>query len=68
MPSWSLTRTEIDPDARQEAVNEAQKYIAEQAYYLPFYAPINFYILNSRVQGYVYDPINELILSNAYIE
>ena len=63
-----LTRTEIDPDARQEAVNEAQKFIAEQAYYLPFYAPVNFYILNGRIKGYYFDPFNELILANAHIE
>ena len=63
-----LTRTETDPDARQEVVNETQKFIAEQAYTLPFYAPINFYILNGRVKDYSFDIINLLSLPNAYID
>ena len=62
------TRTETDPDARQQAVNEAQKFITEQAYVLPMYAPINFYIVNGRVSGYTFNPINEINLSNATIE
>ena len=62
------TRSETDPAARQEAVNEAQKFIAEQAYTLPLYAPINFWVLNSRVKNYVFNPTIGFILADAYIE
>ena len=62
------TRSEIDPDARQQAVNEAQQYIVEQAYFLPFYAPVNFFVLNGRVKDYTFNPVNEVNLANAYIE
>lgn len=62
------TRTETDPDARQEAVNQAQQMIVEKAVIIPLYVPINFYALNTRVQGYTYSPkLNALYLQDAYI-
>ncbi len=62
------TRSETDPAARQEWVNQAQKMIVEKAYILPLYIPVNYYALNSRVQGYTYSSkMNALYLQDAYI-
>jgi len=62
-------RAETDPDARQEAVDEAQRMIVEKAYMLPLYIPINYYAMNTRVKDYVYsESLNLVYLQNAYIE
>ena len=62
------TRTETNPDTRQQAVNEAQLAIVENAYFLPFYAPITLYVMNPEVKNYHFDPYNDLILANAYFK
>lgn len=62
------TRTAIDPEERQEAVNEAQIYIIEQAYIVPLYTNINYFALNNRVKNFVYHPAGYHIwLEDAYI-
>ena len=45
------TRTSIDPTERQQAVNEAQAYIVEQAYTVPLYTPRLVTLLSPRLQG-----------------
>lgn len=63
------TRTETDPVARQEAVNQAQQMIIEKAIMVPLYVPINYYAINTRVKGYTYSTkLNALYLQDAYIE
>ena len=60
------TRTEIDPAARQQAVDEAQKLIVEQAYTIPLYAPINYTAINSKVKDYLFTNLRGLDLDSAY--
>jgi peptide/nickel transport system substrate-binding protein len=60
------TRTETDPAARQEAVDEAQKRIVEQAYTIPLYVPINYIAINSKIAGYRFSNIRFLDLDSAY--
>jgi peptide/nickel transport system substrate-binding protein len=67
-----LTRSTIDPQERLEWVHEVQKYIVEQAYVVPLYAPKSFYALNKRVQGAKPAPLEllglKVVLNDAYIE
>ncbi len=60
------TRTETDPIARQEAVNDAQRYIIEQAYTIPLYAPINYMAISSDIIGYRFSDIRSFDLDSAY--
>jgi peptide/nickel transport system substrate-binding protein len=63
------TRTETDPAARQEAVNQAQQWIIENAIYVPLYTPINHIVVSGRVKNYAYDPIyGAFFFNDAYIE
>lgn len=62
------TRTEIDPAARQAAVDEAQTYIVEQAYLIPIYIPINYMAVNSSIKDYRFSDIRLFDLDSAYIE
>lgn len=52
------THTTVDPKARQEAVNEAQRYLVEQALIVPIYTHKNFIALNDRVEGALFSPAN----------
>lgn len=61
------TRTETDPAARQEAVNEAQQYIVEQAFTIPLYAPINYTAINAKVMDYRFSDLRALDLDSAYL-
>jgi peptide/nickel transport system substrate-binding protein len=67
-----LTRNTVDPDKRLEWVNEVQKYIVEQAYVVPLYAPKSFWALSNRVKGATQAPLELLLLkaflNDAYIE
>ncbi len=60
------TRTEIDPAARQQAVDEAQQYIVEQAYFIPLYVPMNFTAVSSSIIDYRFSDIRGLDLDSAY--
>jgi peptide/nickel transport system substrate-binding protein len=63
------TRTETDPTLRQDAVNEAQKWIVENAIYVPLYTSINHLVVNSRVKNYLYDPVfGSFYFNDAYIQ
>jgi peptide/nickel transport system substrate-binding protein len=45
------SRTETDPEKRQQALNEAQQWIVENAIIIPFYAPYTYKALSNQVQG-----------------
>ena len=63
------TRNATDAETRQEACNEAQKYIIEQAYVVPLYAAINSYPIGNRVKNINIDYVaGTFELSAAYIE
>ncbi len=47
-------RTLLDETQRVNAVHDIQKYVAEQAYYLPTLGPYAYMLLQPRVQGYQY--------------
>jgi peptide/nickel transport system substrate-binding protein len=65
----SATRTSTDAAKRQDAVNQAQKRIVEQAYVVPLYAPIRFRTLANSVKAAVWSQAaNQLYLNDAYIE
>jgi peptide/nickel transport system substrate-binding protein len=48
------TRTETDPAKEQAAVNEAAKYITDNALVVFLYTPTNFAAISKSVQGYVF--------------
>ena len=62
------TRTEIDPAARQQAVDEAQAYLVEQAYFIPLYAPMNYMAVSARVQDYRFSDLLTLQIDAARLE
>ena len=62
------SRTETELQARQQALNEAQLEVVKKAYSLPIYTPLRLYVINPQVNGYSYDPYNDLILANARFE
>jgi peptide/nickel transport system substrate-binding protein len=45
------TRTTMDPEARQEKVNEAQQWLVENAIVVPLYSPTVYLALSNRFQG-----------------
>jgi ABC-type transport system substrate-binding protein len=53
----------------QDAANQAQQRIVEQAYSVPLFTTINSWALNKRVQDATYtDMSGALYLFDAYIE
>jgi peptide/nickel transport system substrate-binding protein len=75
-----LSDPELDPivanivftnsaEVSEKSCIEAQRYVVEQAYVIPTYAPISFAALSNRVQGAVVSPITGyLYLDTAYVE
>jgi peptide/nickel transport system substrate-binding protein len=62
------SRTETDPVKRQEALNEVQRIIVENAYQIPLYSAINYFPLNNRVKGASFnDKLQQIELIGAYI-
>ena len=45
------SRSETDPAARQEILNQVQKMIIEKAYIVPMVIPQDFYVLDKALQG-----------------
>ena len=63
------TRNATEAEPRQQACNEAQKYIVEQAYVVPLYAPIKSYPIGKRVKNITIDyDAGNFSLDSAYIE
>lgn len=62
------TRNEIDPIARQEAVNQAQAYIMEQAIVAPIITLIDFFPISPRVNGLVISRDVTLWLSDVTLD
>lgn len=61
------TRNEINPEARQQAVNEAQQYIVEQAFVAPLITLEEYLPVSSRVLGAVISQDATLWLNDATI-
>ncbi len=64
------SRTATDSATRQEALIEAQKYIVEQAYAVPLYAPKTFTVLSNRIKGATFSPYYNLVwvrFNDAYV-
>jgi peptide/nickel transport system substrate-binding protein len=62
------TRTEIDQTLHQQAVNEAQQYITENAFVIPLYTPKTFGALNPRVKGAYFNNLTGIAFNAATIE
>ena len=62
------TRTTVDPDARQQVVDEVQAYITENAYLVPIMARKDLNALARRIHGVQGTFFTGLILADAYIE
>jgi ABC-type transport system substrate-binding protein len=45
------TRTNMDPDKRQAAVNDVVKYMMDRALCIPLYVPDDVYALSTRLAG-----------------
>jgi peptide/nickel transport system substrate-binding protein len=60
------TRTTVDPDARLAAVQEAQKYLLENAVHVPLYTPgwLWIYTTRSEVDGFVIGPFNRPLFND----
>lgn len=61
------TRTETDPELRQQAVNEAQQYIVEQAIVVPIITLPEAIPMSGRIQGAVIGLDSALWLNDAYV-
>ncbi len=60
---------ETDVALQQQALNDAQKLIIEQAYMIPLINPTNYFPLSTKVVGEVYSTKNDLLyLEDAYIQ
>ena len=58
----------MDHKKRQQWVNEAQRYIVEQAYLITLYTPMSFSAWSNRVKGAVRsDVTGDVYLFDAYI-
>jgi len=64
------TRTTVDPEQRKEAVNEAMKYLLENAIHVPLYTPGSLWVYATRteVQGYKIGPFNRPVFNDVKLE
>lgn len=60
------SRTEVDPDQRQEILNQIQQMIIEKAYVVPLIIPQDNYVLDNRIQGASLHFYDVLSLADAY--
>jgi peptide/nickel transport system substrate-binding protein len=60
------SRSETDPAARQEILNQIQQMIIEKAYIVPLIIPQDNYILDSRFEGASFHFYDVLSLADAY--
>jgi peptide/nickel transport system substrate-binding protein len=64
------TRTTIDPDDRQEAVEEAMEYLLTNAVHIPLYTPGSLWVYATRqeVQGYKIGPFNRPVFNDVRLQ
>ncbi|MBI9043203.1 MAG: ABC transporter substrate-binding protein [Anaerolineaceae bacterium] len=63
------TRNATDAEVRQQACNDAQKYIVEQAVVVPLFTPVNFHPVNSRFKDTSFNQtLISIQLDSAYLE
>jgi peptide/nickel transport system substrate-binding protein len=61
--------TPSTPEKLQQIVDDVQKYVVEQAFFVPLYAPTDYYALSDHVYDAVYSPFEGcLLLYDAYTE
>jgi peptide/nickel transport system substrate-binding protein len=53
-------RTTIDNEARKQVYADIQKYVIEQAWWVPLYTEKQFSVVNKRVQGLIVHPLRAL--------
>ncbi|MFC5650354.1 ABC transporter substrate-binding protein [Paenibacillus solisilvae] len=53
-------RTTVDSDARKQVYADIQKYVVEQAWWVPLYTEKQFSVVNKRVQGLIVHPLRGL--------
>ena len=62
------SRTETDEARRLETYAEIQRYISDQALWVPLWTNENFIAMSSRVSGAVVHPEGFLLLNDATLE
>jgi ABC-type transport system substrate-binding protein len=64
------TRRTVDPEQRQDVLDEVQKYLIEEALMVPLYAAKIYVGLNTRLKGVLLGPdlYSDIWLTNAYVE
>jgi peptide/nickel transport system substrate-binding protein len=64
------TRTTIDPDERQEAVEEVMEYLLTNAVHIPLYTPGSLWVYATRqeVQGYKIGPFNRPVFNDVRLQ
>jgi peptide/nickel transport system substrate-binding protein len=63
------SRATMDPTARQEIVDNIQKYIVENAYWVPIANAYGYFAVSTALKGtYWSDVLSRLILDSAYFE
>lgn len=64
------TRTTVDPEQRKQAVNEAMKYLLENAVHVPLYTPGSLWVYATRkeVQGYKIGPFNRPVFNDVKLQ
>ena len=61
------TRTTLDPEARQQWVDDVQRYITEQAFIAPLLSALSYYAVSNDVEGEVVARTYDLLLDDAYL-
>jgi len=61
------TRTTLDPEERQQWVDDVQRYITEQAFIAPLMSTLSYYAVHNDVEGEVVSKTYELLLDDAYL-
>lgn len=61
------TRTTLDPNARQQWVDDVQRYITERAFFAPLLSALSYYAVSNDVEGEIVSKTYELLLDDAYL-
>lgn len=60
-------RTTIEPEARKAVYVELQKYIVEQAWWVPLYSKKVFYVIRKPVEGAQLHPLRGLMIHDIWV-